>query len=167
MYLNYIKEMKKIFMLMALVLSALMVTSCKTTEKFGVDYKLTTVGDGDGNVRVEFPVGHFYMDGKASLDLLVSNDTTPVVTVTKADVLKSGDAKMMKAMETVNTFMADEVKSETEAGGSYDIMIKGVVRERLTGLAFEVEKHLTNRPDTTAGAPTRGAVANDMFQFVK
>lgn len=145
--------MKKFYFLAAILALAVSFTSCKTAQ-FGVAYAVTVVGDGDGQVDVSFPQGRFAMDGTAGIDLRVSNDTnvlTAPVTC-KAFVLNENDPQHLKALRLCNDFMEQEfVVNETEAGGTYDILIKGFVRETLTGIGFEVEKHLTNR----ANAPSR------------
>lgn len=166
--------MKKLLFFFMLMLSMVMVTSC-AGAKFGVQYAVVVAGDGDGNVDVTFPQGRFAMDGDAAVDLRVSNDSTVInqPVLTKEYVLTKGTAKEKKALELCNEFMSDNFNTaETEAGGTYDLLIKGYVRETLTGVGFEVEKHLTNREQKLLKAPARNANDTtgqvvDKYQYIK
>lgn len=152
--------MKKIlYLLMALTLSMGMMTSCKTA-KFGVSYAATVVGDADGKVDVTFPQGRFAMDGDAAVDFRVSNDTTVLAgkVYTKEEALNSGDKKVIDALYRCAAF-ANENFQTTDADGTYDLTINAFVRETLTGIGFEWEKHLTNREP--ANAPSRAAAQAD------
>jgi hypothetical protein len=141
-------------------------TSCKGQAAFGVDYAAVVNGDGDGNFDVTFPQGRVAMDGTAVIDFRASNDSSIIngKVYTKQEVLQSGDAEKIKALEACNAYMADKFEASA-ASGTYDIWIKAFVRERVTGIGFEAEKHLTNR--VKSNAPSRAKEDNDPYPYIK
>ena len=154
--------MKKFMFILAAILG-LTLTSCGT--QFGLAYSVAITGDGDGKFDVTFPQGSYAMDGTAALDLqlgdtVMFNDS--VAYVTKAEVLEKGKAKELKAMKAVNDSIAEKFNA-VAAEGTYDIWIKGYVKELGTGLTFSVDRRLTNREvKALMKAPT-----NDPYPFIK
>jgi len=164
--------MKHYLCLLMLAMVAVLGTSCKTQAQFGVDYAVIVQGDGDGVVDVMFPQGRFEMDGTADIVLRASSDSAVInaPVVTKAQVIESGDPAMLKALKDANDYVQNEFyAAQTDAGGTYYLLLKGYVRERLTGLGFEVEKVLTNRPPNTANGPKRAEsnLRADPYPFIK
>jgi len=153
-------------MLMMAVTIMLGFTSCKTTE-FGLVYNVEVTGDGAGDFRVDFPEGHYAMNGTAALELQVG-DTVPFNQVTtKAEVLESNKTKEVETMRQVNAAVGEDFTA-TAASGTYDVNIDGTVTEVATGLTFSIHKHLTNR--NVAGAPARAAAQDavvDEFEFIR
>lgn len=154
--------MKKLMFILASILT-LTLTSCGT--QFGLAYSVAITGDGDGKFEVTFPQGSYAMDGTAALDLqlgdtIMFNDSAAYVT--KAEVLERGKAKELKAMKEVNDSIAEKFNA-VAAEGTYDIWIKGFVKELGTGLTFSVDRRLTNR-DVKA---LKKASVNDPYPFIK
>ena len=143
----------------------LTLTSCGT--QFGLAYSVAITGDGDGKFEVTFPQGSYAMDGTAALDLqlgdtIMFNDSAAYVT--KAEVLERGKAKELKAMKEVNDSIAEKFNA-IAAEGTYDIWIKGFVKELGTGLTFSVDRRLTNRD---VKALKKASVnLNDPYPFIK
>lgn len=135
--------MKKLICVMT-ILCSLILTSCNT--QFGLAYGVSLTGDGDGQFEVTFPQGSYAMDGKATLTLnigdtiLFNHDTI----TTKEEVLLHGDKKQLTAMKAVNDSIANQFNAFV-GDGTYDLWIKGYVKEIGTGLVFSVDRHLTNR----------------------
>lgn len=155
--------MKK-FLLPLLMLFAIAMTSCKSVQ-FGLAYDVSISGDGDGQFEVSFPQGSYAMDGTATLALIVG-DTLKFGAQEvsyKADILKSGDAKKIAAMKAVNDSIAYQFNA-TAGSGTYDIWIRGMVKELATGLSFSVNRHLTNRDNRLYKAP---AVDGDAYPFIE
>ena len=157
--------MKKFLILFFAMVSALMFTACQT--QFGLVYGVQLTGDGDGQFEVTFPQGSYAMDGKAALalnvgDSILFNDTTQQVTY-KSQVLARGNKKELAAMKRVNDSIA--ANFEAFAGeGTYDLWLKGFVKEIGTGLVFSVDRHLTNRDAALRKSP---AVESDEYPFIR
>ena len=156
--------MKKLMFILVSILT-LTLTSCGT--QFGLAYSVAITGDGDGKFEVTFPQGSYAMDGTAALDLqlgdtIMFNDSAAYVT--KAEVLERGKAKELKAMKEVNDSIAEKFNA-IAAEGTYDIWIKGFVKELGTGLTFSVDRRLTNRD---VKALKKASVnLNDPYPFIK
>lgn len=149
--------MKKIlFILMA----CMALVSCNT--QFGLAYQVQLTGDGDGQFEVTFPQGSYAMDGTATLALNIG-DTLPFNTpTTKAEVIANGNPCQLKALKAANDSIAQQFNA-TAGSGTYDIWLKGFIKEIGTGLVFEVDRHFTNRP-----APAlRKAPDADPYPFIK
>ena len=153
--------MKKfVFLIMACV--AMLMASCDT--QFGIAYGVSLTGDGDGKFEVAFPQGTYAMDGTAVIALNIG-DTIPFggqTVTTKAEVIAKGDSKELEALQKVNKFVASDF-STTEGGGTYDLWLKGFIKETGTGLIFEVDRHFTNRLQGQRLA----ANPNDPYPFIK
>ena len=157
--------MKKFIFVLIAILSSLALTSCGT--QFGLAYSVAITGDGDGNFEVTFPQGTYAMNGTASLDLplgdtIMFNDSTNAVT--KTDVLQRGKAKELAAMKAVNDSIAEKFEASA-AEGTYDIWIKGFVKELGTSLMFSVDRRLTNREN--AALRKAKDVVNDPYPYIK
>lgn len=152
--------MRKIFF--AIIIALVALTSCNT--QFGIAYGVKFTGDGDGKFAVTFPQGYYAMDGTAAIALIVGDTipfNNPDVT-TKAQVIESGSPKQLKALQEANDFIADQFSS-TAGSGTYDLWIKGFVKEIGTGLVFEVDRHLTNRTPQVRKA----AKPEDLYPYIK
>ena len=149
--------MKKIlFILMA----CMALVSCNT--QFGLAYQVKLTGDGDGQFEVTFPQGSYAMDGTATLALNIG-DTLPFNTpTTKAEVIANGNPRQLKALKAANDSIAQQFNA-TAGSGTYDIWLKGFIKEIGTGLVFEVDRHFTNRENN---APLR-APANDPYPYIR
>lgn len=158
--------MKKFLVFALVLMSAFAFTSCGT--QFGLTYGVQLTGDGDGQFEVTFPQGSYAMDGKATLalnvgDSILFNDSTVKVTY-KQDVLERANKKELAAMKRVNDSIATNF--EAFAGdGTYDLWLKGYVKEIGTGLVFEIDRHFTNRGDTTLRKSP--ALEADPYQYIK
>lgn len=145
--------MRKIFTILFAALAtmfAVSCTSCGNDVKFGVEYDLSVTGKTDAAVAVDFTNGHFSVDGAANLDFGYSNVETPDVlqtgqAVSLSEALASNDARVAKAAADVDEWLTSSV-SVTDFVGTYDLYIKGYIKETLTGLKFEVDKRITNIP---------------------
>jgi hypothetical protein len=157
--------MKKFLILIFAMVTTLVFTACQT--QFGLVYGVQLTGDGDGQFEVTFPQGSYAMDGKAALalnvgDSILFNDTTQQVTY-KSQVLARGNKKELAAMKRVNDSIA--ANFEAFAGeGTYDLWLKGFVKEIGTGLVFSVDRHLTNRDAALRKSP---AVESDEYPFIR
>lgn len=154
--------MKKVILILTAILNSLAFTSCGT--QFGLAYSVAITGDGDGKFDVTFPQGSYAMDGTASLDLQLGDTVLFNNAVTKAEVLEKGRAKELKAMKAVNDSIAEKFEA-VAAEGTYDIWIKGYVKELGTGLVFSVDRRLTNRENATLRKAKE--VTNDPYPFIK
>lgn len=156
--------MKKFLIFAFALVSSFILTSCNT--QFGLVYGVQLTGDGDGQFEVTFPQGSYAMDGKATLalnvgDSVLFNDTTHTVAY-KNDVLARGNKKELAAMKRVN----DSIATNFEAfvgDGTYDLWLKGYVKEIGTGLIFEIDRRFTNR-DALRKSP---ALENDPYPFIR
>lgn len=145
------------------IIACLALCSCNT--QFGIAYGVKLTGDGDGQVEVTFPQGQYAMDGTATIYLNVG-DTMPFFgkkVTTKAEVIKHGSAKQIAALKAANDSVATQFNA-TAGTGTYDLWVKGFVKETGTGLIFEIDRHFTNR----ANAPMlRKASPSDPYPFIK
>ena len=128
-------------------------TSCNNDVKFGIEYDLAVNGSTDAAVSVEFVGGHFSVDGAAKFDFDWANvlkDTKfeSAQALALDEALVSNDAKVAEAAARVNEWLETEVAVK-DFTGHYDIYIKGYVKETLTGLKFEIDRRITNLPETT------------------
>ena len=149
--------MRKI--LFAMLIACVALCSCNT--QFGLAYGVKLTGDGDGQFEVTFPQGSYSMDGTAAIDLNVG-DTIPFGQVTtKAEVIENGNAKQLKALRAANDYAAQF--NATAGSGTYDIWLKGFIKEIGTGLIFEVDRHFTNRTPTPLRAPDK----DDPYPYIR
>jgi len=140
---------------------------CSCGTQFGLTYGVSLTGDGDGKFEVTFPQGSYAMDGTAALALNVG-DTIPFLNqkvTTKAEVLEHGNAKQLKALRIANDSIAAQFHA-TEGDGTYDLWLKGYVKEIGTGLIFEVDRHFTNRPPNLRKSAASSATS-DPYPFIK
>ena len=143
------------------IIACVALTACNT--QFGLAYNVSLTGDGDGQFEVTFPQGSYSMDGTASLALKVG-DTIPFNKVTtKAEVIMKGNERELKALQQANDAIAEQFNA-TEGSGTYDIWLKGFIKEIGTGLIFEVDRHFTNRPPNLRKAPSNAA---DKYPYIK
>lgn len=134
--------MKK-FIFSAVIFAVFALTACQT--QFGLVYDVNITGDGDGDFKVEFPQGSYAMNGKADLELVLG-DSIPFNQITpKSEVLTKNNKKEVAVLSAVNDSIAEKF-NVIEGSGTYDILIQGTVKEIGTGLAFSVNKRITNRP---------------------
>lgn len=157
--------MKKFLIFALAMISSLVMTSCGT--QFGLVYGVQLSGDGDGQFEVTFPQGSYEMDGKAALalnvgDSVLFNDTAKKVTY-KSEVIERGKKKELAAMKRVNDSIATNFDAFV-GDGTYNLWLKGYVKEIGTGLVFEIDRHFTNRDAALKKSP---AAEQDLYQFIK
>lgn len=145
---------------------------CSCNTQFGLAYQVKLTGDGDGQFSVTFPQGSYTMDGTATLALSVGDTlpfNNPQVT-TKAEVIERGNARQLKALQAANDSIAAQF-SATEGTGTYDLWLRGFVKEIGTGIIFEVDRHFTNRHPNDSTHPhaaaLRKAPASDPYPYIK
>ena len=145
--------MKKFICLLAVALLMLGLTagctSCSNDVQFGIEYSLQSDGQANGNVSLTFDGGSFDLNGEADYALNWSNT---ILLANQADgiplavALESKDMQTFEAATKVNEWLDNSIKV-TSAGGTYDIYVKGYVKETATGLTFAIDRHFTNIPD--------------------
>lgn len=126
-------------------------TSCDNDAKFGIEYALTVDGKTDGDVNVDFVNGHFYIDAAANFNFDWTNvQNVPTFEGARVynleEALASNDVRVAKAAANVNEWLNSEI-GVSEFTGHYDILLKGYVKETLTGLKFEIDRRFTNWPE--------------------
>jgi len=154
--------MRKFLFIALAIISSMVFTSCGT--QFGLVYGVQLTGDGDGQFEVTFPQGSYEMNGKAALalnvgDSVLFNDTTAKVAY-KNDVLLRGNKDEIEAMRRVNDSIANQFNT-FDGEGTYDIWLKGFVKEIGSGLVFSVDRHFTNR---VKGVRKND---NDLYPFIQ
>jgi len=146
--------MKKFLLFAVIALIAVTAfTSCDKDKKdngFGIVYSTNIDGEGEGQFQVTFPQGSVAMNGNATLNFLISNDKSilTAATVTKDQILTSGDTEKIKVLNQCADFIATQYAIQdvdTEGSGTYDFWIKGYIMEKMTGLKFEINRHITNK----------------------
>lgn len=147
-----IVHMKKFICLLAVAL--LMVgltagcTSCSGDAHFGIEYSLQSDGQANGNVAVTFDGGSFNIDGQANYgfawqNTILLNEVNSFIPLSSA--LNSKDVQTLEAAKKVDEWLNNSI-TVTSAGGTYDIYVKGYVKETMTGLTFAIDRHFTNIP---------------------
>ena len=147
---KFTQIMKNFIIFLCLVISMFFMTSCNSCNndvKFGIEYDLSTNGSTDAAVSVTFNGGHFTVDGAAKFDFDWTN-VSPMVFQGESvygldSALASNDAKVVEAAKRVDDWLNKEVYV-SDFTGHYDIYVKGYVKETLTGLKFEIDRHFTN-----------------------
>lgn len=147
--------MKKLFYL-ALFLPLMLFASCKPDHspltKF--TYDLTITGDADGIVTVNFPDGSFELNGKAGLYFTYANDTLVVNRFyTMNELFDSSSPTHSLAFSNVNNYLNSHF-SVSSAGGTYDIVIRGYIKEPITGIVVAIDRRFTNRENFISGPPS-------------
>ena len=145
--------MRKIIFCIAAVVAmclAASCTQCSNDAHWGVEYSLTSNGKTDGNVKVCFPGGSFFVDGDAGYDFDWSNAKDSValkavVAMPLDSVLQKQmlDKDTMDAAKYVNGWLDEQVKIASFEG-HYDIYVKGYVKETKTQITFSIDRHFTN-----------------------
>ena len=147
--------MKKFLCLLAV--SLLMVgftagcTSCNTDVHWGIEYALQSDGVANGNVMLTFDGGSFTLNGESNYALEWHNsfelaDGANPNAISLEQALCSKDANNLTGAQRVEEWLNNSI-SVTSAGGTYDIYVKGYVKETATGLTFAIDRHFTNIPD--------------------
>ena len=138
--------MKKFFMIFAMALSLIALSSCK--EKYSLVYNVTVDGDADEAVDVQFPNGNFAVDGKAAfvfnwgspVDTLLLGAEAPAEELTLGAALESENEDVRNAAEVAeNDFKA------TAANGTYYVHFNGYVLEPITRVKIQIDTVFTNR----------------------
>ena len=131
--------MKKFFSAIFAVISLLLgVCSCKSVKpEFHFDLSITgDVHDAPTSIDGDFAVN-------------VCNDNTIIEAVN----LKNAPVKSIPEQEGVaaNSWLDDYIKKNVlsyfSANTTYDVYVKGYVKETLTGLTFSVDKRFTNKSE--------------------
>lgn len=141
--------MKK-FILLCVAVIGLLATSCTscTNDSFGIEYSLQSNGDADGNVNVLFDGGNFNINGAADYQFSWANNLVLCDAVYTLDEARySNDPKVSQAADYINEWLDNTIKVSA-ASGTYDIYIKGYVKETLTQITVTVDRHFTNRQDS-------------------
>ena len=124
-------------------------TSCNPSVQFGIEYSLVSSGETTGDVSVSFEGGHFNVDGDAKYSFSWAN-SFPLLKagnmVSLSEALESNDAKTATAAKYVNDWLDRSLKVSS-ASGTYDIYIKGYVKETATQITFSIDRHFTNLPE--------------------
>lgn len=123
-------------------------TSCSNGVQFGIEYSLQSDGMANGNVALTFDGGSFDLNGDASYALNWQNTIklSDVMNAPNLDTAKAAkDPTTAATAEKVDSWLEDNFRVSS-AGGTYDIYIKGYIKETATGLTFQVDKHFTNIP---------------------
>lgn len=146
--------MKKFIIIMVAALAMLATFSaCSCSNRdtpWGVEYSLQSDGQTDANVAVQLFNANLYINGGADYVFDWTNVTTPaVLQTTKAvvldDALACSDIQTAQAAEYVNGWL-DEWFKVVSFEGTYDIYIKGYVKETKTQITFSIDRHFTNIP---------------------
>lgn len=121
-------------------------TSCNKDVNWGIEYSLQSDGMANGNVVLTFDGGSFTLDGQANYIFEWHN--TVFLNATKASLpldtgLESEDANTVTAAQKVESWLNDSI-TVMSAGGTYDIYVKGYVKETATGITFAIDRHFTN-----------------------
>lgn len=143
--------MKKFLCLMVAVLLVVGLstgcTSCNKDVHFGIEYSLQSNGTANGDVEVTFEGGSFSIDGEANYAFSWQN----TILLTKANnaisleqALGAKDARTADAAKKVDDWLNSSIQV-VSAGGTYDIYIKGYVKETATGITFDIDRHFTNK----------------------
>lgn len=125
--------------------------SCSNSDTpQGVEYSLQSDGQTDANVAVQFFNANLSLNGGADYVFDWTNVTAPaVLQTTKAvvlnDALACSDIQTAQAAEYVNGWL-DEWFKVVSFEGTYDIYIKGYVKETKTQITFSIDRHFTNIP---------------------
>ena len=135
---------------------------CSCHSQFGIAYGVKLHGDGDGQVQVTFPEGSYAMDGKAAIALQIGDSLPLGKVTTKAYVLQHGSARELAALQAVSDSVTYQFDA-TAADGTYDLYLYGFVKETLTGLIFEIDRHWTNRDKTKKLKTT----SSDPYPYIK
>ena len=140
--------MKKFLYLLAVVLIVGMTagcTSCNGDVQFGIEYSLQSDGQVNGDVCLTFDGGSFNINGESNYALhwsntVLLNDSEGIPLET---ALGAKNSEMVVAANRVNEWLDNSIKV-TSAGGTYDIYVKGYVKEIATGLTFAIDRHFSN-----------------------
>ena len=121
-------------------------TSCNKDVNWGIEYSLQSDGMANGNVVLTFDGGSFTLDGQANYIFEWHN--TVFLNATRASLpldegLEAEDADTVAAAQKVESWLNDFI-TVTSAGGTYDIYVKGYVKETATGITFAIDRHFTN-----------------------
>lgn len=143
--------MKKFIIIMVAALTMFAtISSCSCNNSdtpWGVEYALQSDGKTDANVTVQFFNANMSLNGDA--DYVFDWTNVPVLlhgsAVVLSDALTSNDAKTVQAAEYINGWL-DEWFKVVSFEGTYDIYIKGYVKETKTQITFSIDRHFTNIP---------------------
>ncbi len=117
---------------------------CSCNSQFSIAYGVQLQGNSDGKIQVSFPKGSYSMDGEATIALHVG-DSLPLGNVTtKAYILEYGSTQEIAALQTVSDSVTNQFNANATSG-TYDLWLYGYVKETLTGLVFEIDRHWTNQ----------------------
>lgn len=156
--------MKKLIVLCTVFLmtTLLMFTSCKptTADKGPVEYCLSVAGATEGAVDLAYQNAVLNLDGQATLNLSIKSDTIYHIAdyITAANKKQSISVYSLDQVLTDTTLVCDKKTIEaanrlnktaifdvTTTTGTYDLTIKGYIREPITGITLYVNRHLTNK----------------------
>lgn len=138
-----------IAMVIMVFVSAVGCSSCTPNNaNFGIEYSLQSDGTADGNVDVIFDGGSFAIDGSASYvfawhnTILFTKGSHDAINLDTA--LCAKDEKVASAAAKVSDWIDSSIQVSS-ASGTYDIYIKGYVKETATQITFTIDRHFTNK----------------------
>lgn len=144
--------MKKFIFIMVAILGVLATTSCSSCSNddapWGIEYSLESNGKTDGFVDMTFYNGLFNLTGDAGYTLLWNSSNKLLAADNAKDLSTSlicGDKDTMMAAAYIDTWFNSAFNIK-DYGGTYDIYIKGYVKETKTQITFSIDKHFTNIP---------------------
>ena len=123
--------------------------SCSSDVHFGIEYSLQSNGTANGDVAVTFEGGSFSIYGEANYafswqNTILLTKANNVISLEQALVAK--DSRTADAAKKVDDWLNSSIQV-VSAGGTYDIYIKGYVKETATGITFDIDRHFTNKEE--------------------
>lgn len=146
--------MKKLilFMFTALLMSVTL-QSCHNAEpQFNFNLAVTGYVDDTHNTGI-------YADWQGN----VANET--IQNIANEQVYQLSDPRAVNTVEWLDEFVAERYLKDIPNGAEYVVTLKGYVKEKITGLSFEINKTFTNRQSLAAtcvnpyGPPIRAVEA--------
>lgn len=138
--------MKKVFIALAMMFAALLLSSCNETNGGGFLYDVNVDGNAKGDVVVTFPNGSLELDGDANLVFKYSNDTTIVKYGATNEAVADLVDPEVDNREEVQKFAATANQGfnvalrDAQAGGEYHVRIHGYAKEPNTGFVIAIDK---------------------------
>ena len=131
--------MKKFFSAIFAVISLLLgVCSCKSVKpEFHFDLSIT------GDVY-DAPTS---IDGDFAVNVCNDNTIIEAINLKNAPVKSILEQEGVEANDWLDDYIKKNVLSYFSTNTTYDVYVKGYVKEMLTGLTFSVDKRFTNEPE--------------------
>lgn len=141
--------MKKLFFILAIVIGMMTVASCQCSKdsEFGVEYSINSTGETDGSVELAFVDGDIKVSGDANYSANWSNTIFAPrngIPTLEEGLICTYDKDSLSAALYLDEWFANNFEI-VDYSGTYDIYIKGYVKETLTGFTFSIDRHFTNK----------------------